>query len=156
MQKLLDNVQYIYSRGKFHALSSETNADATIVVRGLDLSRRLDSDDYNFFFSEESPRICNLYIEGLHAGTSPSGFVRRMMCNLLVNIMAQTPEIIDSDGICLHACGHTRGHDYESLLKLYYTMGFRIVAEEKNKKPENCYVWMSAPIRNILKWCSGL
>jgi hypothetical protein len=108
----------------------------------------------NFQFSfENNVRFCKVYLRKISAGHSPSGFVRKMFCNLLHNM---SNGLTLDDGIFLYACGEIRGLDYDALIRYYQKMGFSIVAQEKNPETANCHIWMTTDIRQLFSWCSSL
>jgi hypothetical protein len=118
----------------------------------------------DFTFSKETPRFCKMYVLKLKAGSSPQGFVRKMMCNLLILILKNHPDISFDDGIFIYACGNTRQKvgeifkldgDYLKLIRLYEKIGFRRVAKI-NYEPKNCYIFLSTQISKILSYCKTL
>jgi hypothetical protein len=116
----------------------------------------LKTKKHNLIYSnnEDAPTHVRIYLGYLNAGISKSGFVRIMMCNILTTIMKEK-DISPYDGIYLYACGKIRKKKYSDLLSFYEKMGFSIFAED-SKREEDCYLYLSAPIKKIVDWCDSV
>jgi len=66
----------------------------------------------------------DLFLHELYAGSSPSGYVRTVLCKLLIHLV--TEKVIDGNNIiCLEASGNIADSAI-ALIQMYESMGFRI------------------------------
>ena len=122
----------------------------------------------NFEFQKHKQKLkFRLYLKTLVAGKSPPGHARKMMCEVLLQILGSSSASYN-DNILLLACGNVRGPvgkdtvvgpdsvdgpGVDGLVSMYQRMGFEIIAKDRDTDLLSCNVWMSAKVRKLVSWC---
>lgn len=145
--------------GKYRLLSKETEARVVLTIK----KHVIDWKKSKFIplkeFNHEDLFAYPVELLGLHAHHSPSGMVRRMMCQLLLKLVKEG-KIKEDDNIILKSGGDVKG-DTTALIQMYSRMSFRVIASLdpedlvrlKNGQQIKESLMMMTSVSNLLGWC---
>jgi len=97
------------------------------------LSKLVSDEQIQLYQDDKDKKNINidLFLHALYAGKSPKGYIREVLCKLLIFLVIQ--KIINEDSIiCLEASGSIRDSAI-NLIKMYEDMGFRLYAFNAEK-----------------------